>query len=143
MGAGDNGTVFQETDPKARVACIGPAGEKLSSFAAIMNEKDRAAGRSGVGAVMGSKDLKAVVVRGKDPVPIADKDRFDEIHNGVLDKVREGVKKMGPSPLSQHGTIGVMTPLVQKLGVFPTRIGSRGLSTNGKRSPGRPSRRNT
>jgi aldehyde:ferredoxin oxidoreductase len=118
--------VLKETDPKARVACIGPAGEKLVLFAAIMNEKDRAAGRSGVGAVMGSKNLKAVVIRGKDAVPIANKDRFNEINNGVLNKFREGVKKMGPSPLSQHGTIGVMTPLVQKFGVFPTKNWQQG-----------------
>ena len=51
-------------DPKARVLTIGPAGEKLSLLASIMNEKYRAAGRSGVGAVMGSKNLKAIVVRG-------------------------------------------------------------------------------
>ena len=114
-------TLLKETDPKARVACIGPAGEKLVLFASIMNEKDRAAGRSGVGAVMGSKNLKAVVVRGKDPVPLANKDRFTEIQNEVLTKFRETVKKVGPSPLSQHGTIGVMTPLVQKYGVFPTK----------------------
>ena len=56
-----------ETDPKARVACIGPSGEKRVLFAAIMNDKHRAAGRSGVGAVMGSKNLKAIVVRGEEP----------------------------------------------------------------------------
>jgi aldehyde:ferredoxin oxidoreductase len=113
--------LVEETDPRARVACIGPAGEKEVLFASIMNEKDRAAGRSGVGAVMGSKNLKAVVVRGKDGVPMADKDRFHEVQNEVMTKFREGVKKVGPSPLSQHGTIGVMTPLVQKHGVFPTQ----------------------
>jgi aldehyde:ferredoxin oxidoreductase len=66
----------EETDPKARVACIGPAGEQLVRFAAIMNDKDRAAGRSGVGAVMGSKNLKAVVVRGQGRVSLADPTRF-------------------------------------------------------------------
>ncbi len=48
---------------KARVSCIGPAGENMVKFASIMNEKDRAAGRTGVGAVMGSKNLKAIVVK--------------------------------------------------------------------------------
>ncbi|MBN1317431.1 MAG: hypothetical protein JXA42_18260, partial [Anaerolineales bacterium] len=48
----------------ARVACIGPAGEKLSLISCIINDKGRAAGRSGLGAVMGSKQLKAIVVRG-------------------------------------------------------------------------------
>ena len=50
--------------PNTRVACIGPAGENLVRFACIINDKHRAAGRSGVGAVMGSKNLKAVAVRG-------------------------------------------------------------------------------
>src|SRR5262245_39238093 len=50
--------------PQVRVACIGPAGEKLVRFACVMNDKHRAAGRSGVGAVMGAKNLKAIAVRG-------------------------------------------------------------------------------
>ena len=54
----------QVGEPQARVACIGPAGEKGALLAAIMNDKNRAAGRSGVGAVMGSKNLKAVAIRG-------------------------------------------------------------------------------
>ncbi|MDO8753856.1 MAG: aldehyde ferredoxin oxidoreductase N-terminal domain-containing protein, partial [Anaerolineales bacterium] len=53
-----------ETSNEARVACIGPAGENLALMAAIMNDKNRAAARSGVGAVMGSKNLKAVVAMG-------------------------------------------------------------------------------
>ena len=109
-----------ETDPKARVACIGPAGEKLVLFAAIMNDRYRAAGRSGVGAVMGSKNLKAVVVLGEGQIPLANKDQFDQIQNRVMTKFREGAKA-GPSPLSQHGTIGVMTPITQKYGVLPTK----------------------
>ena len=46
------------------MACIGPAGEKLALIASVMNNKGRAAGRSGLGAVMGSKKLKAVAVQG-------------------------------------------------------------------------------
>lgn len=113
-------TLSSETDPRARVACIGPAGEKLVLFAAIMNDKYRAAGRSGVGAVMGSKNLKAVVVLGEESVPLADKERFNEIQERVLTKFRNAAKA-APSPLSQHGTIGVMMPLTQKCGVLPTK----------------------
>uniref|UniRef100_A0A7C3J2M4 Aldehyde ferredoxin oxidoreductase n=1 Tax=Candidatus Methanomethylicus mesodigestus TaxID=1867258 RepID=A0A7C3J2M4_9CREN len=51
-------------DQKAKVACIGPAGERLVRISSIMNDKGRAAGRCGVGAAMGSKKLKAIVVRG-------------------------------------------------------------------------------
>jgi aldehyde:ferredoxin oxidoreductase len=119
------GALLNETDPRAKVACIGPAGEKLVLFAAIMNDNDRAAGRSGVGAVMGSKNLKAVVVRGQGSVPVADEDRFKEVHNRVMTKFKEAAKAH-PSPLSQHGTIGVMTPIVQKYGVFPTKNWQQG-----------------
>jgi aldehyde:ferredoxin oxidoreductase len=49
--------------PEAKIACIGPAGENLVRFACIVNER-RAAGRKGLGAVMGSKNLKAITVRG-------------------------------------------------------------------------------
>ena len=62
--------------PKARVAAIGPAGERLVRYAAIMNDHGRAAGRTGMGAVMGSKGLKAIVVHGRHKVPIARPDAF-------------------------------------------------------------------
>ncbi|MFT5527190.1 MAG: aldehyde:ferredoxin oxidoreductase, partial [Pirellulaceae bacterium] len=75
-GKGVNDTedgLREETgQPNLRVSCIGPAGEKLVRFACIMNDKHRAAGRSGVGAVMGSKNLKAIAVRGTGGVNIAD-----------------------------------------------------------------------
>ena len=57
----------------SRVICIGPAGEKLSLVSCIMTNHGSAAGRSGLGAVMGSKKLKAVVARGTKEVVIADK----------------------------------------------------------------------
>ena len=64
-------TVYEVTDilnerhgESARVACIGPTGENLCLYAGVMNDKHRAAGRGGLGAVMGSKKLKAVVVKG-------------------------------------------------------------------------------
>jgi aldehyde:ferredoxin oxidoreductase len=63
---------------KVRVASIGPAGENLVLYAAIMNDHGRAAGRTGMGAVMGSKNLKAIAVRGKKRVPLADKIAFSQ-----------------------------------------------------------------
>ncbi len=62
--------------PDIRVASIGPAGEKLVRFASIMNDKHRAAGRSGVGAVMGSKNLKAIAVRGTGRIDVANPEAF-------------------------------------------------------------------
>ena len=60
----EDALIERSGDKDSKVASIGPAGENGSMFAAIVNDKDRAAGRSGVGAVMGSKNLKAVIVRG-------------------------------------------------------------------------------
>ena len=65
-------TIRKETHKEARVACIGPAGENLVRYAAVINDASRAAARSGVGAVMGSKNLKAVAARGTKGVKVAD-----------------------------------------------------------------------
>jgi aldehyde:ferredoxin oxidoreductase len=65
-------------EPKARVACIGQAGENQVLMAAVMNDRGRAAGRTGMGAVMGSKKLKAIAVRGSASVPLADPDGFKD-----------------------------------------------------------------
>jgi len=105
-------------DKKARVACIGPAGEKLVRFANIMNDKHRAAGRSGVGAVMGSKNLKAVVVKGsKRQVELADKEKFMSV-------VKEKVKKIKENPITggglpQYGT-AVLVNIINENGLYPT-----------------------
>ena len=72
-------TLMAEYGKQSRVACIGPAGEKLSLIAGIMTDHGSAAGRSGLGAVMGSKKLKAVVARGTMEVPIADKAAAENI----------------------------------------------------------------
>jgi len=86
----------------AQVVSIGPAGEKLSYLAAIMNEKERAAGRSGLGAVMGSKRLKAVVVHGSQKVPVADSDALKEMR-------RKYVKQTARffDTLRDYGTAGI------------------------------------
>ncbi len=64
---------------KAKIACIGPAGEKLSLISCIIHEKYRAAGRSGFGAVLGSKKLKALIFKGNQKVPIADNNKLVEL----------------------------------------------------------------
>lgn len=76
---------------KAAVASIGPAGEHLSLIAAIMNDYGRAWGRSGVGAVMGSKRLKAVVVTGTRPVPLADPEQAQQLRKEALKRHTGGV----------------------------------------------------
>ena len=73
-----------ELGKDVELACIGPSGERISLIAAVMSNKGRAAGRSGLGAVMGSKKLKAVVVKGSRPVPIADEARANELRRKTL-----------------------------------------------------------
>lgn len=107
-----------ETDTKAKVACIGPAGEKLAKVASIMNDKHRAAGRSGVGAVMGSKNLKAVVVRGNIEPTMADPEKMKAFSLEVQREVGEDVKK--GSSLRKYGTAYV-PPVTNELGILPTR----------------------
>jgi aldehyde:ferredoxin oxidoreductase len=108
-----------ETDNKAKTAVIGPAGEKRVLFASIMNDRDRAAGRAGVGAVMGAKKLKGVAVRGTQKVSMADEERFNEINQQYRGRFKE-VKKTGPYPLTTHGT-AITVVATQAHGVFPTR----------------------
>ncbi len=116
--------LLAETESKARVACIGPAGEKGVLFASIMNDKDRAAGRSGVGAVMGSKNLKAVVVKGKGRIPLADPERFKAFNKQILDSFKEGIKET-PLGLTVNGTAGVVMA-TQNFGVLPTKNWQQG-----------------
>jgi aldehyde:ferredoxin oxidoreductase len=66
--------LLSRSDAKAGISCIGPSGENQQLIAAIMNEKNHAAGRGGLGAVMGSKKLKAIVVSGNSKTPIEDKE---------------------------------------------------------------------
>jgi aldehyde:ferredoxin oxidoreductase len=110
--------LIAETHAEARVACIGPAGENGVLFASIMNDKDRAAGRSGVGTVMGSKGLKAVVVKGSREVPLHDEMLFNSSAQEYLDRFKEASKKQ-PPPLRTYGT-AVTIVGTQSIGVLPT-----------------------
>jgi len=105
-------------DPKARVLAIGPAGEKQSMIAAIMNDRYRAAGRSGVGAVMGSKNLKAIVVRGTGKVDSGQPDQTKEVLARMRKKIAENdVTSKG---LPTYGT-AVLVNVINEHGVYPTR----------------------
>lgn len=103
-------------DPSLRVSCIGQAGENLVRFAAIINDYDRAAARSGIGAVAGSKHLKAVAVRGSQDISVAKPDRYLEV-------IEELHKKMLDSPFTasraQYGTTNLVE-LMQEIGRLPS-----------------------
>ncbi len=110
--------LLKENNEKAKVLNIGPGGEKLSRIAAVMNDLDRAAGRSGVGAVMGSKNLKAIVVKGSSKPEVADKDKLKEVVKRVNEKIREnGVTGQG---LPTYGT-AVLVNIINENGVFPAK----------------------
>jgi aldehyde:ferredoxin oxidoreductase len=110
--------LLEETDPGAKVACIGPAGENLVLMSAIMNDKHRAAARSGVGAVMGSKNLKGVVVLGKKNPAFFD-DAGMRAFSLELNKEVGGDIKKGSS-LRLYGTAYV-PQVTNTLGILPTR----------------------
>lgn len=107
-----------QNNNKRNVLCIGPAGEKLSRMAAIMNDGERSLARGGPGAVMGSKNLKAIVVEGKERPAIADPEQFKFM-------LYEARKMLRQSPLTsqalpEFGT-SVMMNLVNAVGALPTR----------------------
>jgi aldehyde:ferredoxin oxidoreductase len=106
------------TDEDAKVACIGPAGEKLALIACVMNEMHRAAGRSGVGAVMGSKNLKAIVVVGTKPVQVADPDAFEKAVLVARNKI--STHPVGGTGLRLYGT-DVLVNILNQVGSLPTR----------------------
>ncbi|MGE5397930.1 MAG: aldehyde ferredoxin oxidoreductase family protein [Chitinophagales bacterium] len=110
--------VKDATDQEAKVACIGPAGENLVKFACIMNEYNRAAGRSGVGAVMGSKNLKAVAVRGTGGIKVAD-------NEGFMAAILDARAKMKAHPvtgagLAAYGT-NVLVNILNEHGGLPVK----------------------
>jgi aldehyde:ferredoxin oxidoreductase len=112
--------LLEETDAKARVACIGPAGERLVRFASVQNEKHRAAGRSGVGAVMGSKNFKAIVVKAESKdVPLHDPEGFAAYHKGVIDEYKAAAA-VHPVGLSLYGTTYAVGH-GEKMGDLPTK----------------------
>ena len=113
-------TLKEKHGSDASVLNIGPAGEKQVLMAAIMNDKDRAAGRSGVGAVMGSKKLKAIVVKcsRKTLDVIADEEALKEATKKALTVLREN--PVTSSGLRQLGT-AILVNIVNNVGSLPTK----------------------
>lgn len=109
------------TDPKkTSIACIGPAGENLISMACIMNDEYRAAGRTGSGAVMGSKKLKAILVSGNERVKSADPEMLVEKVAEAMELIR-GNPVTGPKGgLHVYGT-AVLVNIVNAHGAYSSR----------------------
>lgn len=90
------------------VSCIGPAGEQMSLISCIINNGGRAAGRSGLGAVMGSKKLKAIAVKGKQTVPVAHEQEIKEARTKYLGQLGGTV-----TVFRDFGTSGGLSALVE------------------------------
>ncbi len=92
-------------DKKVRVACIGPSGESLSLISCVINDKGRAAARSGLGAVMGSKLLKAIAVRGRGRIAVADPKQVKDLNRSFVKSIQEA--KDATRVLIDYGTCGL------------------------------------
>jgi len=110
-------------DARARVAAIGPAGENLVKMAAVLNDNARAAGRTGMGAVMGSKRLKAIAVSGRHKIPLADPAAFRAAARESTAIVRED---FASEMFRDLGTAGWMDPGSQLYGDVPHRYFCQG-----------------
>ncbi len=95
-------TLEREHGPDTKVICIGPSGEKLSLISCLLTGKGDAAGRSGLGAVMGSKKLKAVVVRGDMKVPIADEESAKKLRQEQITASKAFFERFGFYGTSSH-----------------------------------------
>lgn len=114
--------IREELGKDFNVACIGLAGEKLVKYAAIMNDVDkpnwgRAAGRCGMGTVMGSKNLKAVACRGTMKIEVAEKEKYREEAKDRFDWVNQSLLKM---TLEVFGTAAILD-MVNQRGGLPSR----------------------
>jgi aldehyde:ferredoxin oxidoreductase len=109
---------------KARVASIGPAGENLISHACVCHQIYRQAGRGGIGAVMGSKNLKAIVVKGTGKVSAANETEFKEAVKEANANIRGN--KILQEGLVKFGTLA-MVPMAQAMGIATVRNYSDGL----------------
>jgi aldehyde:ferredoxin oxidoreductase len=105
-------------DEHTRVLCIGPAGELKSRIACVMADQYRAAGRGGLGAVMGSKLLKAITVRGDKKIGVANPERFKAAVVAARKKIMAGPVTSGA--LSDYGT-QVLMNLINNSYILPTR----------------------
>ena len=114
----EEGIKAKHRDPLIRVASIGIAGEAGCKYACVVNDMDRAAGRSGVGTVMGSKNLKAVAIRGTKGVRVEDMPTF-------LQAVGAGKKVLADNAVTGQGlpTYGtqVLMNVINEVGALPTR----------------------
>jgi aldehyde:ferredoxin oxidoreductase len=118
--------------PSARVACIGPAGESLIPFSLVLCDHGRVAGRTGLGAVMGSKNLKAVAVHGSQHIPLADLSAYEDLRKQAnrelkADPVSKVLRELGTaSAADYYDYLREMPKRYFRRGTFPEDIQTSG-----------------
>jgi aldehyde:ferredoxin oxidoreductase len=105
------------------IACIGRAGENLVNYACVMNDKGRAAGRCGLGALMGSKNLKAVAVAGNQRASLADNDKLTELTNRARQTISSAIMAV---VYREYGTL-LYTDMGMFAGDTPAKYFSRSV----------------
>ena len=113
----------EENEKFLKVSTIGIAGENLVKFASVMNDEGRAAGRTGMGAVLGSKKIKAIAVKGSGKIGYYDLERFKKVSIQACKEVKEVVSSQ---MYNQVGTSGFVN-FAQALGDMPNKYWSQGL----------------
>jgi len=122
-----NETIKKDLDDRGiKVACIGPAGENLVRYANILNTEYHSASRGGAGAVMGSKKLKAIAIRGTGDISVQNPDRFNETVLRFVDAIERDAHL---SFLHDYGTAGTMET-ANLMHVFPTKNYQLGHTDN-------------
>lgn len=118
---------IKEEVPESEIACIGPAGENLVKFASIQVCKYRAAGRTGMGAVMGSKNLKAIAARGEGEIKVYNVDKFVALVEEARRRyTRERWGIAAQESLGKYGTTSLVEA-EQEIGRLPTKNHSTGI----------------
>ncbi len=117
-------TLKDRVGKRCSVACIGPAGENLVYFANVMNDEHRAAGRTGIGAVMGSKKLKAIVVGG-DERPQPKSDDFESVSKEALEKIKKN--PVTGEGLPKYGT-AILVNIINNAGILPFKNWQTGVN---------------
>jgi aldehyde:ferredoxin oxidoreductase len=110
--------IKKETDPKARVMCIGPAGVKLSRISAVMFDLNRASGRTGVGAALGSKNFLGVAAKGTKKIEFADPEELKAANSRARKIIKDN--PIGGQGLPTYGT-SVLVNIINEIGGYPTR----------------------
>ena len=126
-------SIIQEElgDAAIRTAQIGPAGENLVRYACIINDLSHAAGRTGMGAVMGSKNLKAIAVRGHNRPPLAEPERIESLQNWL----GQNFMKLCGALYDQGTAVGLLS--LNRRGGLPTRNFQEGVFEGAEKISGR------